>query len=75
MLAALDAAERGGEVERAVELKPAVPGTSYFYHAESDEAFQLVPPRSPADPGYFSKVFRSKKNGTWPGETARVVHS
>jgi len=72
LVAKLEAARNKGEIERAFETGPSVPGTSYFYHEASDEAFQLVPPRPGEGPGLWMKVFRSKKNGTWPGETARL---
>ncbi|WP_044282567.1 hypothetical protein [Myxococcus stipitatus] len=59
---------REGEVERAEDPHSKVAGTYLFHHRPSDETFELFPPNKTTGRGIWEKVFRSNKDGSWPGQ-------
>lgn len=62
-----------GEVERARSVNSKIEGTWVYHHPASDETFELYPPLPSTGWAMWRKVFRSKKDGTWPDELKKDI--
>ena len=63
----------GYDVERARSVSSKIEGTWVYHHPASDETFELYPPLPSTGWAMYRKVFRSGKDGTWPGELKKEV--
>jgi hypothetical protein len=59
---------RRGEVERAAATNTRVAGVMLYHHPATDETFELTPPGAVTERAGWIKVFRSRKEGSWPGK-------
>ncbi len=64
---------RQGEVERARSPSSKIEGTWLYHHPPSDETFELFPPLPSTGWAMWRKVFRSQKDGSWPGELKKDI--
>jgi hypothetical protein len=62
-----------GELERAPSTSSKIPGTWVYHHPPSDETFELFPPLPSTGRALWRKIFRSEKEGSWPGELKKDV--
>jgi hypothetical protein len=62
-----------GEVERARDVDTPLEGVMLYHHPASDETFELTPPGAFTKDAMWRKIFRSEKEGSWPGELKKDV--
>lgn len=62
-----------GEVERAKDTDSPIEGVLIYHHPKTDETFELMPPASFMKDGVWRKIFRSQKDGSWPGELKKDI--
>lgn len=73
LAAELEKRWRQGTIERAPSTSSKIPGTWVYHHPPSDETFELFPPLASTGWGMWRKVFRSEKEGSWPGELKKDI--
>ncbi|WP_224366120.1 hypothetical protein [Hyalangium versicolor] len=64
---------RRGEIERALNTNSKIAGTWIYHHPPSDETFELYPPLQSTKRAIWQKIFRSEKDGSWPGELKKDI--
>jgi hypothetical protein len=64
----LEALWRRGEVERAPDVNTPLKGVVLYHHPATDETFELTPPGELEENAMWIKIFRSRKDGSWPGK-------
>ncbi len=62
-----------GEIERARDVDTPIEGVMLYHYPKTDETFELIPPGAFTQDGTWRKVFRSQKEGSWPGELKKEV--
>lgn len=62
-----------GEVERARDTDTPIEGVRVYHHPKTDETFELIPPGAFTKDGTWRKIFRSEKEGSWPGELKKDI--
>src|SRR5690606_2751247 len=62
-----------GEVERARDVDTPIEGVMLYHHPKTDETFELIPPGAFTKDGTWRKIFRSQKEGSWPGELMKDI--
>jgi hypothetical protein len=62
-----------GEVERARDVDTPIEGVMLYHHPKTDETFELIPPGAFTKDGTWRKIFRSQKEGSWPGELKKDI--